>query len=378
MDMDAFFAAVEQRDNPDLRGRPVVVGADPKAGQGRGVVATCSYEARKFGIRSAMPISEAYRRCPSAVFVRGNMRLYKKISQQVFDLLYDFTDLIEPVSIDEAFLDITGSYHFYKTPLNTGRAVKQRIKKDTGLNASIGIAPVKMVAKIASDLSKPDGLLEVRPDQVLDFLWKLPVGRLWGVGPKTGAALNKMGITRVSQLAQTEPDALYTVFGESGLHLHDLANGIDPRTIQMDGEVKSVSHEHTFETDTTDRDAIDDIFSWLCQKVSRRLRRMGLKGRTVSIKVRTRDFKTRLRSQTLPQRTNHYDMIHAKALDLFNEVYTHLQAIRLIGVKVSQFTDPYTQESLFRNPSDEKLEKMHQAVDLIKDKFGEDAIQRGR
>lgn len=375
--MDAFFASVEQRDNPSLRGKPVVIGADPKGGKGRGVVSTCSYEARKYGIHSAMPISEAYRRCPSAKFLRGNMQEYKKISNQVFRLLYDFTDLIEPVSIDEAFFDITGSYHFYKTPENTCREIKKRIREEIGLNASIGIAPIKMVAKIASDLSKPDGLIEVKGNEILEFLWKLPVQRIWGVGPKTKGALEKMGITMISELAQTAQDTLFRSFGEHGIHLHNLANGIDPRGIEASEEIKSVSHEYTFEIDTADPKEIKDAFSLLSQKVSRRLRRMNLKGRTVSIKVRTKDFKTILRSKTIEERTNHFDVIYSQAKRLFKEVYTQNSLLRLIGVKVANFDDPYVHDSLFNNPISDKSERVHKAVDLIKDKFGEKAIQRG-
>lgn len=377
IDMDAFFASVEQRNDPSLRGKPVVVGSDPKGGKGRGVVSTCSYEARKYGIRSAMPISEAYRRCPTANFLRGNMKEYKDISDQVFRLLYDFTDLIEPVSIDEAFFDITGSYHFYGTPENTCREIKNRIKKEIGLNASIGIAPVKMVAKIASDLSKPDGLIEVKEKDVLDFLWKLPVSRIWGVGPKTSIVLEKMGITMISQLAHVDKDTLYRSFGEHGIHLHDLANGIDPRGVEAGGEMRSVSHEHTFEIDTSDIKEINEVFSVLSQKVSRRLRRMNLEGRTVSIKVRTKDFKTVLRSKTIDGRTNHFDVIYAQVKKMFQEVYVENSFLRLIGVKVANFDDSYFQDSLFKDPIKEKSERVHKAVDSIKDKFGEKSIRRG-
>ncbi len=378
MDMDAFFASVEQRNDPSLEGRPVVVGADPKGGRGRGVVATCSYEARKYGIHSAMPISEAYRRCPNAVFLRGNMGQYKEISHEVFNLLYDFTDLIEPVSIDEAFFDITGSYHLHGTPLNTCRLIKQRIKTQTGLNASIGIAPVKMVAKIASDLSKPDGLLEVKLEEVQGFLWKLPVSRLWGVGPKTGAALQKMGITHIRELAKADPEILYRYFGEQGLHLHDLANGIDPRGIMMDEEIKSVSNEHTFAMDTADPQEIKEIFSFLSQKISRRLRLMHLKGRTISVKVRTKDFKTVLRSRTLKDRSNYFEVIYTQACRLFQDVYIPGSYLRLIGIKVTNFDDPYVVDSLFSDPAQQKVEQVHKAIDSIKDKFGENAIFRAK
>ncbi|MCX5715697.1 MAG: DNA polymerase IV [Candidatus Omnitrophica bacterium] len=192
VDMDAFFAAIEQRDNPELRGRAVVVGADPKAGKGRGVVSTCSYEARRFGIHSAMPISAAYKRCPDAAYLPVDIPKYSRVSRQIYKILYEFTPDIEPVGIDEAFLDITGSFHLFKTPLNTCLLLKAGIKEKTGLTASLGLAPTKTAAKIASDLKKPDGMVEVKPEGLLDFLWPLEIRRLWGLGAKTEQILNGM------------------------------------------------------------------------------------------------------------------------------------------------------------------------------------------
>jgi len=377
IDMDAFFAAVEQRDNQGLQGQPVVIGADPKGGGGRGVVSTCSYEARKFGIRSAMPISEAYHRCPQAFFLSGDMGKYRKISKEIFNILYDFTDLVEPVSIDEAFLDISGSYHFYQTPLKTCEEIRKRIKKDLRLNASIGIAPIKMVAKIASDLSKPDGLMEIQETQVLDFLWKLPINKIWGVGEKVKKALNAFGIVTIKDLAKTNVDFLYKNFGANGIHLHDLANGIDLREIELDREIKSVSHEHTFDRDTESREEIYEVFSFLSEKVSRRLRKLGLKGRSVSVKIRTSDFKTVTRVMTLSDRTNYYDVIFSNARGMFEKVFKGDKKIRLIGVRVSNFLNPYVMDSLFSDSLSERREKVHAAIDLIKDKFGEKSINRG-
>lgn len=378
VDMDAFFAAVEQRDNPALYGKPVVVGADPKKGKGRGVVSTCSYEAREYGIHSALPISIAYRKCPQAAFLPGNMLKYKKVSEQVFKTLYDFTPDIEPVSIDEAFMDLTGSYHFYKTPYKTGLAIKERIKKETGLTASIGIAPVKMVAKIASDYGKPDGLLEILPEKVLDFLWPLPVNKLWGVGKETQKALNAMGIHTVGELAKCPAGQLISRLGVHGQHLFELANGIDEREVYEDEEVKSVSNEYTFEEDTSDPEAIDGILSFLSEKVSRRLRRYTLKGKTVTLKVRLSNFKTVTRAYTFGERLNFFEDIHDRVKTLFNDFYSPPMKIRLLGVRMSHFDDPYVRETLFEDPAKQKKEKVQRAVDLIKDKFGEGAIQRAR
>ena len=236
VDMDAFFASVEQRDDPALRGRPVVVGSDPKAGKGRGVVSTCSYEARKYGIHSAMPISIAYKKCPQAVFLPVDMEKYAEASAKIHEILYSFSPDIEPISIDEAFLDITGSYHLFGTPVETCRLIKEKIKKYTGLTASIGLAPTKMAAKIASDLDKPDGLVEVTEEKLLDFLRPLDVRKIWGLGPKCEAELQRLGIQTIGDLARMDPDHLTGTFGKVGLEFWRLANGIDERPVETEPE----------------------------------------------------------------------------------------------------------------------------------------------
>jgi len=377
IDMDAFFAAVEQRDNPRLCGKPVVVGADPQNGRGRGVVSTCSYEARKFGVHSAMPISTAYRLCPHAVFLPVDMKKYSQASDEIFKILYDFTPDIEPISVDEAFLDITGSYHFYGTPLNTCREIKKRIMDRSHLTASIGLAPVKMAAKIASDLSKPDGLLEVKGENLKEFLGPLDIAKLWGVGPKTKKALNILGIKTIDDLARTSLKDLRRQFGEHGQHLHDLAQGIDPREIVTDSEMKSVSHEHTFDTDTGSPDEVREVLAILSEKVSRRLRRYSLKGKTLTLKVRLKGFETSTKAFTFGERTNFSDTIYKKAHELFREFHKPGMKFRLVGVRMSHFDDAYVRESLFEDEMTKKNEKVHAAVDRIKDKFGETAIVRG-
>ena len=378
MDMDAFFAAVEQRDNPALMGKPVIVGADPKQGKGRGVVSTCSYEARRYGIHSAMPIGQAYRKCPHGVFISGNMRKYSVISDQIFDILYDFTPDMEPVSVDEAFLDLTGSYHFHGTPLKTCAAIKERIKNEIRLTASIGIAPNKMVAKIASAHSKPDGLLEVLPEQLFEFLWPLPVEKLWGVGGQTQKALNAMGIATIGDIARCSYEELCRRFGVHGQHLYQLANGIDEREVRVDDTVKSVSHEHTFDSDIQDREEALKILSLLSEKVSRRLRKHGLKGRTLTVKIRLSDFRTVTRAFTFGARVNFFEEIFQRSRELFEAYYRPAMKIRLLGVRMADFEDAYVQESLFQSQASEKKEMVHRAVDRIKDKFGENAIQRAQ
>ena len=378
IDMDAFFAAVEQRDDPLLRGRPVVVGADPHNGRGRGVVSTCSYEARVYGIHSAQPISLAYQKCPHAVFLPVNGSKYHRVSGEIFRILHDFTPDVQPVSIDEAFLDITGSFHFYKTPLATAQTVKKMIFEKIRLTCSIGIAPNKMTAKIASDVCKPDGLLEVTPDKVLEFLWPLPVERLWGVGPKTKEAFHRLGVRTVGELARIPEEEMCERFGEHGRHLYELSHGVDERDVELDEEIKSVSHEHTFDQDCRDMAAIDDVFLHLSEKVSRRLRKNDLKGKTLTVKIRLKGFETHTRAHTFSERTNFVEDIYRPAKEIFLKFYKQGMSIRLIGVRMSNFDDPYMRDSLFADVRDEKKEKIHRTMDLIKDKFGEGAIHRGK
>jgi nucleotidyltransferase/DNA polymerase involved in DNA repair len=377
MDMDAFFAAVEQRDNPSLCGKPVVVGADPKEGKGRGVVSTCSYEARVFGIHSAMPISKAYRLCPQAVYLPPDFRKYKTASEKIFMILERFTPDIEPISIDEAFLDITGTFHLHGSAIALARKIKQDIRREVNLAASIGIAPVKMVAKIASDVSKPDGLLEVKLDEVDGFLSPLPVERLWGVGKKSKEILNSLGVLKIGDLLKLSRVKAHQLLGEQGLHLLDLAAGIDPRVVSVDDHTKSVSHEYTFDVDEPDPHKVVAILFVLSQKVSRRLRKEGLKGRTVTIKVRLENFQTFTRAITLDKRTNFVDLIDHNARQMFLSFFKKGMRIRLIGVRVSGFEDPYVSDGLFTDPADEKKEKVHHALDLLKDKFGEKTIHWG-
>lgn len=377
IDMDAFFAAVEQRDHPYLKGKPVIIGADPKGGKGRGVVSTCSYETRVFGVHSAMPISTAYRLCPQAVFLPPDFRKYKHASQQVFKILERFTPDIEPISIDEAFLDITGTFHLYGSPSALALHIKEDIRREVNLAASIGIAPVKMVAKIASDVSKPDGLIEVKPDDVHNFLAPLPIERLWGVGKKTKDVINRLGIKTIGDFLKFSRPNAFEHLGEYGLHLFDLASGIDPREVCAHGEAKSVSHEHTFDIDEADPQKVIEVLFILSQKVSRRLRKENLKGRTVSIKVRVQNFQTFTRAKTLNARTNFVDTIDGHARQLFLDFFKKGMKVRLIGVRLSGFEDPYVVDGLFTHPRDVKKENVHHAVDLLKDRFGEGMIHWG-
>lgn len=378
VDMDAFFAAIEQRNNPALRGRPVVVGADPKGGRGRGVVSAASYEARSFGIHSAMPISRAYRLCPQALYLQGDLDKYERESERIFAILERFTPDIEPLSIDEAFLDITRSHHLFGTPEGTCRRIKATIKGETGLIASIGLAPNMFTAKIASDLGKPDGLIVVAPGRLLEFLHPLPVSRLWGVGPVMRRGLEKEGIRSIGDLADRKLDEIVRLFGAAGEHIWQLANGRDDREVEIGDEAKSMAAEHTFEQDISDSELLLNTLAALSERVSRRLRKAGLKGRTVSMKIRFGDFSTHTRAATLIQPTSLAEDIYKTVSSRFREFNIQRKRVRLLGVSVSGFDRQAGQLRLFGETpvAQEKKEKLQNAVDRIKDKFGERAIRR--
>lgn len=377
IDMDAFFASVEQRDNPEYQGKPVIVGADPKGGKGRGVVSACSYEARKFGIHSALPISFAYRKCPQGIFLRVNLKEYARVSKEIFKILGKFSPDLEPVSIDEAFMDITGSYHLFGSPEDTCLKIKAAIKKETRLTASIGMAPNKMTAKIASDMEKPDGFVIVSTKGLLDFLHPLPVEKIWGVGGKTLEAFRRIGINTIGELAKQDKNSFHKNFGKHGDHVWKLANGIDPRDVRPGEIVKSVGNEHTFSEDVSEKEKILDTLMYLSEKVSRRLRKSGFKGRTITLKIRFSDFKTFTRASSLNSPTNFVEDIFRSTANKFENFDLKKKAVRLIGVQVSNLAIQVQQIELFKDNSGqgEKKEKLAKAMDQIKDKFGEKAIK---
>ena len=376
--MDAFFAAIEQRDNPALQAKPVIIGADPKGGKGRGVVSTCSYEARRYGIHSAMPISIAYRRCPNAIFLPVNGEKYARVSGQIYKILYGFTPDVEPVSIDEAFLDITGSWRLFgPSPAGACMLIKTRIKNETGLTVSVGLAPTKMVAKIASDLKKPDGFVEVRKEGVLDFLWPLDISKLWGVGEKSEKILRRNGINTIGDIAKKTREELAGMFGVNGEHLWYLANGIDERRVEPETDAKSISNELTFERDTLNSEKIEGALMSLCEQVSARLRKDNFRGRTVTLKIRLEGFKTYTRAATFENATNFADTLYKYAKDLYNKFDTRGKKVRLVGVKVSGLSSVKSKDNLFGEAFDLKAENIHRALDKIKEKFGNQSIHRG-
>jgi len=380
VDMDAFFAAIEQRDNPALAGRPVVVGADPKGGAGRGVVSTCSYEARRYGIHSAQPISQAYRLCPHAAFVPVDGARYRRESQRIRRIFEEFTPQVEPVSIDEAFLDVTGSLRLFGDKRRLARQLQGHIERETALTASLGVAANKLVAKIASDLEKPRGLVIVEPGQEVAFLAPLEVRRLPGVGPKMQAALSAMGVRTVGDLAALSREQLGQRFGEWGGDLFRKARGRDDSRVRREAAAKSIGHEHTFEEDTAERAALLRTLSELCERTAWRVRTAGKAGRVVTTKVRFDDFTTLTRRHTLPEPVADAARLYEAALKNLEAAEVEGRKVRLIGVQVSGFPDGQaTQTQLFdgrQAPDDVRL-RVARAEDAVKGKFGRDALRRG-
>jgi len=377
VDMDAFFAAIEQRDHPQYRGKPVIVGADPKGGKGRGVVSTCSYEARKFGVHSAMPISQAYRLCPQGIYVPPNGKLYQQVSREIFEIFYEFTDAVEPLSIDEAFLDVTGSLRLFGTGREIAEKIKQRIYEKEHLTASVGVAPNKYLTKIASDLEKPDGLVVVNPDRVQEFLEPLDISRLWGAGVRTQEKLRKLGIQSIGDLAKFPLPMLEQQFGKMGRHFYNLAHGLDDRQVEYDQSVKSVSNEHTFSRDTADAVTIHQTLFYLSEKVGYRLRKKGLKGRTVHLKLRYENFSTITRNKTLPEAIDNTEQIFTTVKSLFEKNYQPNRKVRLLGVGISGFgeTEGGVQLSLFDRKKDSSS-RLDALQDTLVERFGKGAARR--
>ena len=347
-DLDAFYASVEQLDNPELRGKPVLVGGRP---EDRGVVATASYEARVFGVHSAMPMKSAVRRCPQGVIVRPRFARYKEISNQVMEIFYDLTGLIEPLSLDEAYLDVTAAVDAGKPPLAVALDLKQRVHQDTGLILSVGVATNKSVAKIASDLNKPDGLVVVPPGEEPEFLAPLPVGKLYGIGPKTAKHLESQGIDTIGQLA-AQPLAWFARnFGQRATAVRAKALGEDREPVYTERETKSVSAENTFSSDLSEPDRLREELSRLASSVAHHLDSKGLQGKTVTLKARLADFTTFTRQVTLPSPTASERTILDHAWRLLSLELKPDRSFRLLGVGVSSFHQaPQLQLPLFGEP----------------------------
>lgn len=378
LDMDAFFAAVEVRENPGLRGRPVVVGADPKQGSGRGVVSTCNYEARRYGIRSAMPISEAWRRCPEAAFVGPRMSLYGEISDRILDLMRGYTDLVEPISIDEAWLDVTASRRLFGDGPGIARALKQDIVEEEQLTASVGVAGSKFVAKIASDLDKPDGLVIVEPGTEREFLAPLDIERLWGAGPKALEKFRRLRCRTIGDVTRLEPEALTRAFGQAmGDRFFRLSQGLDARPVATGHVRKSLGKERTFGEDVADRSIVELRLLELCEGVSASLRRKELAGGTVTVKLRWEGFETVTRQRTLDRPANTAAMIWPVARELLHSADRPKLKVRLIGVTLSKLeTLKVDQLSLFSAREEVVDSRVTDAVDRITSRFGKRAVVR--
>ncbi|MFL7870492.1 MAG: DNA polymerase IV [Anaerolineales bacterium] len=379
LDLDAFYCAVEENQKPDLRGRPFAVGGKPNE---RGVVSSCSYAARQFGVRSAMPMSRALRLCPGLIIVPGRHRLYSEASKQVMERLNKLTPLIEQISIDEAFLDISD---LPEPPERIARGLQAGIRDELGLPCSIGIAPNKLVAKIATEVGKkaakgnqpPFALTIVPPGKEAEFLAPLPADMLWGVGPKTSARLSELGIHTIGDIARWPEEELVRLFGENGREMARHARGQDERPVVTEREIKSISQEVTFSRDVRDDASLKKTLSELSAQVGRRLRKKGLAGTTVKLKIRWPDFTTLTRQVTLPSNTNQDDEIAETALGLLRKIRKSGQAVRLIGVGVSGLGEPMRQLELWEAGT-EKARKLQVVLDELKEKYGDDAIKRGK
>jgi DNA polymerase-4 len=370
VDMDAFYASVEQRDRPELFGRPVIVGADPR---GRGVVSAASYEARRFGVHSAMPIGRAARLCPSAVFLPVDMEKYARVSREIMAVLADYTPLVEPLSIDEAFLDVTASRGLLGDGAAIARSIKSRIRTETRLTASVGVASNKFVAKVASDLRKPDGLVVVEPGMEAVFLSPLPVSRLWGVGRVTGARLEAMRIRTIGQLAAMPEHLLRPRFGRGAALLLALARGLDDRPVEPETAPKSMGAEETFERDHRDRERLEVTLRAQAERVARELRAQGYAGRSVTLKLRFADFTTLTRTHTGGP-TQDGLRIYREAATLLARVPLD-RPVRLIGLSVSGLGPAGAGQLSLLEPDAARRERLARAVDRLVERFGERSIR---
>lgn len=375
IDLDAFFVSVEQALNPELQGKPVVVGGSADK---RGVVACASYEARAFGLHAGMPLTTASRLCPQATFIEGSFPKYRDASQRFMAILADFSPSLEPVSLDEVYLDATGFESIYGSVWQMAVAIKQRIRDELGLCSSAGIASCKVVAKIAAELSKPDGLLEIARGEERSFLAPLPIAKLPGVGKKTERILSGLGIDTIGKLSVMPLSVLKSRFGASGELLHRYANGIDDREVEPPGAAKSISRETTFGKDTKDRSLLEATLRYLGERVGAELRRRGRQARCVTLKLRYADFTTITRSRTLKQASNTDQTIFDTGLELLSKALAQeKQPVRLIGIGVSNLVEPGRQLDMF-DSSAQRLEQLNIAIDRIRDKYGFTAIQTGR
>ena len=376
LDMDAFYASVEIRERPELADKPVVVGG---RADGRGVVSAANYIARRFGVHSAMPTATALRLCPGLVVLPGNHALYAQVSQQMHAIFYRYTPQIEPLALDEAFLDVTASERLFGSAEKIGREIKQAILDELSLVASVGIAPNKFLAKLASDVEKPNGFVVVPEDEIEHFLCHLPVTRIWGVGKVAAKGFERLGIRTIGQLRQYSPRLIKEHFGNSGEQFLRLAMGIDDRPVVSESEAKSISNETTFAVDISDKRVMRDWLHALTEQVAWRLRANELKGRTIQIKVRLSDFTTLSRSHSLDDVTDVTAEIWRAVQMLFEQRLPNpLPAVRLLGVGISNFSEPMPQQGdLFAEEDTNQQRRIDSVMDAMQSRFGRAAIRRG-
>ena len=376
VDMDAFYASVEQLDNPDLKGKPLMVGGTVKQ---RGVVSAASYEIRKYGVHSAMPTSQALRLCPNAILLPVRMERYAEISKQIQEIFLSYTPDVEPLSLDEAFLDITGSISLFGSPEKIGKDIKNRIKQELGLTASVGIAPNKFLAKLASDLQKPDGFVIITEENKQKILDPLNVSKIWGIGKITSKALQDRGINTIEKLRNTPVIILKNILGNQAEDILLLAQGIDNRQVEPDRDAKSISAEETFPEDIIDKDILLNILHNQVEEVAQRLRAEKVEGKTITLKLRYKDFKTITRSHSFDSPTNTTFVLWEEAKNVFEKWYSsNSTKIRLLGFGVSGLVNEGSIHwSLFSDPNEKKQKNLDSIYDKIKNKYGDDSLKRG-
>lgn len=377
VDLDAFFVSVERLRDPSLAGKPVVVGADPRGGKGRGVVAAASYEAREFGIHSAMPISEAWRRCPRAVYLPGSPDLYRRAARAVRAIFHRFTPAVEPVSIDEAYLDLTGTERLFGPPPAAAERIRRAIRDETRLPVSMGLATSKVVAKIASTLAKPAGFLHVWPGREAAFLAPLPISRMPGIGPATRERLHEFNLRTLGDLARIDAEFLTSAFGEHGRSMAARAVGAEGGAVEEPGIPKSISREVTFEEDTADVARCEAILAYLAERACHDLRGHGLTARTVTLKLRYRDFTTVTRRTTLDTPTDSDRIVGAAARELFRAAYARRVNVRLLGVGLANLVYAAPQLDLFAEPRALAWERLLNPLDRLRDRYGFGAVKTG-
>ncbi len=374
VDMDAFFAAIEQLDNPELRGKPILVGSNDL----RGVVTTASYEARPFGCHSAQPMSVAKRLCPHAIVVPTRFERYREVSERMFEILESFTPVVQPLSIDEAFLDVSGSERLHGAGVEIARKLKARVHDALCLTASVGVASNKFLAKLASDLEKPDGLTVIDETNLNTILPPLPVTKIWGIGPKTAKRLEGMCIRTIGDLRRASEGTLERLLGEDGERVRNLAFGRDERIVVTDSDAKQISQERTFRINLPEPDAVRGELHEQVQQVARRLRKHHFRAGGVTLKIRFGEFQTITRSRALREATDRTDLLWQTALELFNEwARAGFKPVRLIGMAARTLSAGLGQLSLFEDPAGKRQQELDAAVDKIVARFGDESVRRG-